>query len=90
VSKKLKSGLGSMKRRAQQNGKVFHAVQVIMALVTLYLFVAISIYLPQHPAEITLANMILLGTLFITVVTSFANVGRRVWLNIKSNDYKKY
>ncbi len=90
VSKKLRSGLGAMKRKAQQNGRTFHVIQVIMAFITLYFLVAIGVYLPQHPDEITLANMILLGTLLITVVTSFANVGRRVWLNIKSNDYKKF
>lgn len=90
VSKKLRSGLGTMKRKAQQNGRTFHVIQVIMAFITLYFLVAIGVYLPQHPDEITLANMILLGTLLITVVTSFANVGRRVWLNIKSNDYKKF
>ncbi len=89
VSKRLKSGLGSMKLKAQQNGKTFHIIQVIMAFVTLYFFVAISLYLPEHPSEITLANTILLGSLLITVITAFANVGRKVWLNIKSTETTK-
>jgi uncharacterized membrane protein len=87
VSKGLKSGFKSLKSSAQQHGKLLHAVQVVMGFLALYFFLAISIYIPQHSDEATLANLILLGTLFITVVTAFANVKRKVWLKIEaSND----
>jgi hypothetical protein len=82
VSKKLKSALRSAKSKAQQNGKILHAIQLVMGFVSLYFFVAIAIYLPQHPREVTLANAILLGTLLVTSLTSFASVIRKDWLSI--------
>jgi hypothetical protein len=82
VSEKLKSALRSVKSKAQQNGKILHAIQLLMGLVSLYFFVAIIIYIPQHPREITIANTILLGTLLVTFLTSFANVIRKDWLSI--------
>jgi hypothetical protein len=88
VSKKLKSGLKFIKSKAQQKGRTIHVIQFLMGFATLYFFLAISIYLPQHPDEITLANAILLGTLLVTVLTSFANAGRKVWLDIKTEAAK--
>ena len=83
VSKRLKSGLCSLKSKAHRNGKAFHTIQLFAGFASLYFLLTISIYLPQHPAEITLANIILLGTLLVTTLTSFANAGRKAWLNIK-------
>jgi hypothetical protein len=83
VSKKLSSSLNLLKPKAQKNGKTINIVQLLMGFVTVYIFIAISLYLPPHPAETTLANAILLGTLLVTTLTSFANVRRRVWLNIR-------
>ena len=57
-----------------------------MGFVTLYFFGAICTYLVMHPVEITLANGILLGTLAITVITSFANVKRKVWLKVAAEN----
>ena len=82
ISSRLKTGLRLMKSQAQRYGKILHAVQLMMGLVMLYFFIAITVYLPQHPPEITLANAILLGTLLVTTLTSFANVKRRDWLSI--------
>jgi uncharacterized membrane protein len=79
----LKTGLRLMKSQAKRYGKIFHVVQFLMGLVTLYIFTAIIVYLPQHQPEITLANAILLGTLLVTILTSFANVKRRDWLSIE-------
>ena len=83
VSKRLKSGLCFLKSKAHRNGKAFHAIQLLAGFASLYFLLAISIYLPQPPAEITLANIILLGTLLVTTLTSFANAGKKAWLNIK-------
>jgi hypothetical protein len=82
VSKGLYSGLQFFKSKAQKNGRILHAVQIVMGFVALYFLVAICSYLALHPTEITLANAILVGTLAITVVTSFANAKRRVWLQV--------
>jgi hypothetical protein len=83
VSKTLKSGLCFLKSKAHQNGRTIHAIQLIMGFAALYFLIAVSLYLPEHPAETTLANVILLGTLLVTTLTSFANATRKSWLNIK-------
>lgn len=82
VSRNLKAGLASLKSKAQQKAKILNKVQLIAGFIALYFLVAVGFYLPQHPAEITLANSILIGTLSVTVLISFANVKRKVWLRI--------
>jgi hypothetical protein len=82
VSKRLRSALRAAKSKASQNGITLHTIQFLMGLVALYFLVAVVVYLAQNPVEVTLANAILLGTLLVTVLTSFANVKRKVWLNI--------
>jgi hypothetical protein len=85
VSERLQSGLKFVKAKTQRNGRIFHLVQVIMGFAAIYFLGAISIYLTQHQTEVTLANSILLGSLLITVLTSFANVKRKVWLNVNAS-----
>ncbi len=82
VSETLQSGLKFAKAKAKQNGRILHLIQICMGFVALYFFVAVSVYLSQHLVEVTLANSILLISLAITVVTAFANVKRKVWLNV--------
>ena len=83
VSKRIKSGLCALKFKAHKNARIVHTVQFLMGCVSLYFLAAITLYLPQHPPELTLANAIFFGTLIVTSLTSFANVRRRAWLNIK-------
>src|SRR3990170_5261501 len=51
VSKRLKSGLCSLKSKAHKNGRIVHTVQFLMGCVSLYFLAAITVYLPQHPPE---------------------------------------
>ena len=82
VSERLQSGLKFVKTKAHRNGRILHLVQLGLGFVALYFLGAITIYLTQHQDEITLANSILVGSIVITVLTSFANVKRKVWLNV--------
>jgi hypothetical protein len=84
VSERLQSGLKFLKTKAHRNGRILHLVQIGMGFVALYFLAAISIYLTQNPVEVTLANSILISSLAITVLTSFANVKRKVWFNVGS------
>ncbi len=86
VSEKMLSGLRFIKTRAQRNGKTLHYLQLIMGIVALYFLLAISIYLTQKPDEATLANSILLASLTITTITSFANFKRKIWLNFADSN----
>ena len=82
VSERIQSGLKFVKTKAHRNGRILHLVQLGLGFVALYFLGAITIYLTQHHDEITLANSILVGSIVITVLTSFANVKRKVWLNV--------
>lgn len=82
VHGKIESSLNWLKAKAGQGGKFLSIVQLITGAVTFYLFIAISLSMAQDPQYITVANLIVLGSVFITSVTSFIFVRRRVWLKI--------
>jgi hypothetical protein len=82
VHGKIESSLNWLKAKAGQGGKFLSIVQLITGTVTFYLFIAISLSMAQDPQYITVANLIVLGSVFITSVASFIFVRRRVWLKI--------
>lgn len=82
VHKRVESSLNWLKAKAHRGGKIILGAQVVTGAVSLYMFVAISLSLSQNPQWITLANSILIGTLFVTAITSFVSVKRKIWLNI--------
>ena len=57
-------------------------VHAVCGVVTFYLFAGIAFSVYSTPQFVTVANVMLIGTLFITSVTSFIFVRRRVWLKI--------
>jgi hypothetical protein len=82
VNTKIESSLNWLKAKAHQGGKIIFAAQLVTGAVSLYMSVAISLSISQNPQWITLANFILIGTLLVTAITSFASVKRKIWLNI--------
>jgi hypothetical protein len=54
-------------------------VHAVCGAVSFYLFVAIALSVYSTPQFVTIANVMLIGTLFITSVTSFIFVRRAVW-----------
>ncbi len=84
VSKRIASALNWLKSKASQRAKVILVFQLLAGAVSFYLFVAICIALSQNPQWVTLANLILIGTLFVTSFSSFLFVKRRLWLNIET------
>jgi hypothetical protein len=82
VHTKVESSLNWLKAKAHQGRKIILAAQAVTGAVSLYMFVAITISISQNPQWITLANTILIGTLIVTALTSFASVKRKIWLNI--------
>ncbi len=84
VHERVESTLNWLKAKAAQGGKIISAVQLITGAVSLYLFVAILLAMFQNPQWITVANLLLIGTMLVTSVTSFIFVKRKVWLKIKS------
>lgn len=82
VSNRVESGLNCLKSGVYRARKIISAVQVAMGAFSFYLFVAVIVYLSQNPQWITVANVMLVGTVFITSVTSFVFVKRRVWTRL--------
>ena len=81
VSKHVHTVLRFVKFEAIKKRKIVHFVQGLMGVLAFYVFVAVAVYVVQHPAEATLANTILIGTLLVTALTSFAIVKKKTWLN---------
>jgi hypothetical protein len=82
VSRRVESGLNCLKSGVYRARNIISAVQVVMGAFSLYLCVAVIVYLSQNPQWITVANVMLVGTVFITSVTSFVFVKRRVWAGL--------
>ena len=83
VSKRLESSLNWLKAKVGQGGQVMSVVHAVCGVITFYLFIAITLSVYSTPQFLTVANIMLIGTLFITSVTSFIFVRRNVWKKIK-------
>ncbi|HLN89488.1 MAG TPA: hypothetical protein VK253_05425 [Candidatus Binatia bacterium] len=85
VHGKIESTLNWLKAKAGQGGKIISAIHLITGAISFYLFVAITLALIYDPPSMTVANLIVLGSVFITGVTSFIFVKRSAWLKLRTN-----
>jgi hypothetical protein len=83
VHEKVESALNWLKTKVGQGGRIVSAFQLLTGAVSFYIFVAITVAMAQNPQWVTGANLLLIGTVFITSVTSFIFVRRKVWLKIQ-------
>ena len=79
---RIESALNWLKAKAHQGRKFILTAQLVTGAISLYMFIAICLSISQNPEWITVANSILVSTLLITCITSFASVKRKVWLNL--------
>jgi hypothetical protein len=82
ISERLRSVLNALKSKAYQARRIIHATQCLTGLLSFYIFVCVSLYIALNPAQATLGNLILAGTLLVTSLTSFGGLKRKIWLNI--------
>jgi hypothetical protein len=82
VSSKLRRVLRSLKVKVNQGRRIMHLIQCSLSCLSIYLFISISLYLVQDPPSLTLANLILCGTVLVTSLMSFTVAKRRMWLKI--------
>jgi len=82
VSKRVESVLNRLKSGVYRGRRIMSAVQIIMGVFSFYLFAAVIFYLSQNPQWVTAANILLIGTVLITSITSFIFVKRRVWVKL--------
>ena len=86
VSKRVEIGLNWLKAKVLRGKKVIVTVQVLSSAISLYLFGALCFAMLQVAEYITLANLILISSVFVTVVTSIIFVKNRVWHNAAINN----
>lgn len=82
VSKRLRRVLEFLKIKANQGRRIMHLIQYTLSCLSIYLFLAILMYITQNPESVTIANMILCGTVLVTSLMSFAVARRKIWLRI--------
>lgn len=85
VHGKIEASLNWLKAKAGQGGKLISAVHLITGAVTFYLFIAMTLSMFYDPGYVTVANLIVLVSAFITGVTSLIFVKRSVWLKLSTN-----
>ncbi len=88
VSKHMRHALNRLKFHVGQKGQVFTVLQLACGAISLYIFVAIAFSMYYRPEWLTLANLIVAGTVLITAITSFIFVRRNVWLKINHKTAK--
>jgi hypothetical protein len=82
VHNKLDSGLNWLKCKVGQGARFVSVVQLVAGAVSLYVFAAVTLSVYTTPEYVTVANLMIIGTLFITSITSFIFVRRQVWQKI--------
>ena len=82
ISKRARFTLSLMKAKVYRRRRLFQVIQGLMAFVSLYFFLCVSVWFTQNPQGVTLANLILFGTLLVTTITAFGILNRKVWLKI--------
>jgi hypothetical protein len=60
-----------------------HAVQGLLSLVTLGVFVCVLVWLVENPRGLNLANFVFEGSMLVSGLTGVLSVGERVWLRIR-------
>jgi hypothetical protein len=82
ISSKLRLVLNILKSKVYHGKRIIHITQCLLGIVSLYVFLCVSIYVTQNPQWGTLANFILIGSLLATTLTALVSVGRKIWLNV--------
>jgi hypothetical protein len=85
VSKKIETILNGLKSKAYQSRKILMVTQFAVGAFTFYLFVASCLFMSQNPQWITIANILFVGTVFITSITSLIFAKRKFWSNLSDN-----
>jgi len=81
VSKRIESSLNWVKTKVCQMKMVLHISQLLTGIFALYCSLSILLSTIQYNVR-ALPNSFVIGSLFITSITSFALVKRKAWLNI--------
>jgi hypothetical protein len=82
ISKGARGISNLLKNKCHQKSILIHWTHSLLGLGSLYLLIAISLWLTQNPSGITPANLIFIGSLFITTMTTFWVVIEKIWFKL--------
>ncbi len=79
VSKGMEDSLNWLKAKILPKANAVVGAQLVCGAVSMYFFTALLVGMAQHSEWVTLANWLLVGSVFITGVTSFVFVRKEIW-----------
>lgn len=85
VSKLVKKFLDNLKLKAFRSRKVLHGAQLPFCIISMYFCLSVVAHMMFYPQGFTLANMIFVGTLLVTSLTSLASFRRKIWLKLSNS-----
>ncbi|MCW4005909.1 MAG: hypothetical protein NWF04_04845 [Candidatus Bathyarchaeota archaeon] len=74
--------LTKLKTAAYKAKKFLHPLQFLLGCIAAYFALAITLHIIYNPQWITLANIILIGTLSVTSLTSLTSAKLKTWLKL--------
>jgi hypothetical protein len=89
VSERIEGHLNWLKEKARQVPRAIGILQAVTGAVSLYVAAAILWGMINVPEWVTVANILVLGSVLITGVVSFVFIKRRFWHNMEPNHPKE-
>jgi len=83
ISERTRVGLLFLESKVYGLRRGVHALQGLLSLVTLGVFMCVLVWLTQNPRGLNLANFVFEGSMLVTGLTGVLSVGKRVWLRIR-------
>jgi hypothetical protein len=83
ISERTRMGLLFLESKVYGLRRVVHALQGLLSLMTLGVFMCVLVWLTQNPRGLNLANFVFEGSMLVTGLTGVLSVGERVWLRIR-------
>ncbi|MCX8150213.1 MAG: hypothetical protein N3D85_01730 [Candidatus Bathyarchaeota archaeon] len=85
VSRYTAKFLCHIKSIACKGRRIIHIAQAVLSVVCLYITVGVSAAVIHNNEWATASNFIFIGTLIITIITSFWSLKRKVWYHLTPN-----
>jgi uncharacterized membrane protein len=82
ISNMTARGLRFVKSKAYQERRIFHGVQCLLCCITLFVSLAIAVWLIRNPGGLNLKNLTTDVSLLVTSLTALGSVQKKIWLKI--------
>ncbi len=82
ISKVTKTTLDFLKSKAHVKSNTIHWAHLLLGFASVYVLVAVSVWVVLTPDGATAANLIFIGNLAITSLTAFWGILQKMWLKL--------